>query len=395
MDHAIKQRRKPATVLFLATTTLLFTIMLTAEIPSNNVLAQPLETTTREEKVEFLTYENPVAGISLEYPSDWTLVERGIGDDPTFVVGFVSPPQGADDQFAESFAINMETLPEDVTLQEYTEIFNQTVRTIFPDAEIIMSSEDITLSGEPAQSATYTATLEDGTSGQITQVWTVTGGKAYVLTYRAESDEYQTFTEIVDRMMGSFRIVQPVSAGESTPTATANNASDIEALRAQFLSGWEQLPFTAAFSTFIEPGSDREYGVYTEHSSNVFNPDDTVVLYLEPVGFRHEPVTGEEGEELYQINLTASVLMTQDMSRSPVASTPFNETMTDIEPIVIVSNRQNTEMYMTIPIYLYQAEPPLPEGDYTLSYTITDGVSGQSFTIEENITIAETVSPTG
>lgn len=394
MDNATIQCRKLVTILLLADTALLFAIILIAGTPSNNVLAQPLETTTREEILEFLTYENAVAGISLEYPSDWTPIESNISDDPTFIVGFVSPPTRAGDQFAETFAINIETVPEDLTLQEYTEIGNQTIRTIFPGAEILTSRDDMTLSGEPANVVTYTATLENGTSGQITQVWTVTGGKAYVLTYRAESNEYEIFTPVVDRMIGSFQIIsQPAAVSESIPT-TGNNASDIEALRAQFLSGWEQLPFTAAFSTFIEPNSDRGYGVYSEHRSNVFNPDDTVVLYLEPIGFRHEPVLGEEGEELYQINLTASVLMTQDMSRSPVASTPINQTVADLEPIVIVSHRQNTEMYMTIPIYLYEAQPPLPEGDYTISYTLTDGVSGQSFTIEENITIAETVSPT-
>lgn len=381
MRNATTKRREP--VALLAAAALLFIAIVTS---SNNALGQ---------SAEFLTYENAREGISLEYPSDWTPVERGPGDDPTLAVGFVSPRQDADDQFAESLAINIETLPEGITLQEYSEVANQTIRTAFPDAEIIMSEDDITLSGEPAHSVTFVTTLDDNTSGQITQVLTVTGGKAYVLTYRAETDEYQTFTEVVDRMIGTLQIIQPTTVNESIPAATTDdNATDIEALRQQFLSGWEQMPFGAAFTTFIEPNSDQEYGVYTEHRSNVFNPDDTVVLYLEPVGFSHKPVIGEQGEDLYQINLTASVMITQGMSGTPVASTPFNQTISDIEPIVIASHRQNAELYMTIPVYLYQAEPPLPEGNYTISYTITDGLSGESFTIDKNITIAETVSPT-
>lgn len=382
MHNARTKRQEPVALLAVA---LLFAVIVTSS--SNNALGQP---------AEFLTYENDRDGFNLDYPSDWTPVEAEPGDEPTFAVGFVSPRQGADDQFAESLAIHIETVPEDTTLQEYTEIGNQTIRTIFSDAEITMSTDDITLSGEPAHIVTYSATLDDGTSGQITQVWTVTGGKAYVLTYRAESDEYQTFTEVVDRMIGSFQITQPAVVSESIPAATAanNNASDFEVLRQQFLSGWEQIPFNASFSTFIDRFSDQGYGIYTEHISNIFAPDDTIVLYLEPVGFIHKPVLGEQGEQLYQINLTASVQITQNSTTSPEAVHASNQTISDIEPIVMVSHRQNTEMYMTVPINLRQLDPPFPEGDYTITYEITDGESGQIFTMEKEVRIAETISPT-
>jgi hypothetical protein len=558
MHNSTTQCRKPVTVLLLTATALLFAIIVTVVTLSNNALAQPIGTTT-----EFLTYENAREGINLEYPSDWTPIERSPGDDPTFVIGFVSPRQSPTDQFAESFAINIETVPEDMILQEYTEIGNQTIRTIFPDAQIITSTDDITLSGEPAHVVTYSATLEDGTSGQITQVWTVTGSKAYVLTYIAESNEYQAFTEVVDRMISSFqitqqeeqqpqqeeewllyenatygvsmlypstwiqqssaeeyngyivvsdfftpeeqvgsfasvsividnmpqsmnieaylnegiasymqeaafrdfqvissstdnftladmpaysfeatytdtefgpqhllevgtiidnrgyflqyfadspvyqeylpivqetiesfRITQPAVVNESIAATTANNASDFESARQQFLSVWQQIPFNASFSTFIDRFSDQGYGIYTEHRSNVFTPYDTIVLYLEPVGFTHRPVLGEQGEQLYQINLTASLQIIQDMTTSPKAVQAINQTILDIEPIVIVSHRQNTELFMTIPINLQQLDPPFPEGDYTITYEITDGESGQSFTIEKEVMIAHIVSST-
>jgi hypothetical protein len=381
MHDAKTKRQEPAALL--AAAALLFTVVATS---SNNALGQP---------AEFLAYENAREGINLDYPSDWTPVEASPGDDPTFAVGFVSPRQDADDQFAESLAINIETVPEDITLQEYTEVGNQTIRTIFPDAEMTMSTDDITLSGEPAHIVTYSATLDDGTSGQITQVWTVTGGKAYVLTYRAESDEYQTFTEVVDRMIGTFQITEPAVVSESIPAATtANNATDFESARQQFLSVWQQIPFNASFSTFIDRFSDQGYGIYTEHRSNIFAPDDTIVLYLEPVGFTHKPVLGEQGEQLYEINLTATVQITQNLETSPEAVQAINQTISDIESIVMVSHRQNTELFLTIPINLRQLDPSFPEGDYTITYEITDGDSGQSFTLEKEIRIAETVSPT-
>ena len=90
---------------------------------------------------------------------------------------------------------------------------------------------------------------------------------------------------------------------------TATNNMTIEAAKELYLSVWNQTEFNTTFSTFVEPFSAAGYGVYEERS-NVFAPGETIVLYVEPVGFAHEQVIDEEGgsnnnSTLYLMNMTA------------------------------------------------------------------------------------------
>src|SRR5215218_5063010 len=88
-----------------------------------------------------------------------------------------------------------------------------------------------------------------------------------------------------------FTQVTNTDTNMTTTTANATNvtATDnmtIEDARKLYLSVWNQTEFNATFSTFVEPFSAAGYGVYEERS-NVFAPGETIVLYVEPVGFAH------------------------------------------------------------------------------------------------------------
>src|SRR5215211_4095553 len=75
---------------------------------------------------------------------------------------------------------------------------------------------------------------------------------------------------------------------------TAINNMTIEDAKELYLSVWNQTEFNATFSTFVEPFSAAGYGVYEERS-NIFAPGETIVLYVEPVGFAHEQIIDEKG----------------------------------------------------------------------------------------------------
>ena len=365
-----------------------------------------------------LAYENAQAGFSIEHPAAWIPIES----DPLAALesgittaSFISLPEDMQDQFAESVTVLVEDLAQPMTLEQFTASQKQILDNTLQDAQLIEEEEtdNATLAGLPAHKIVYDVTLnttltQEPIDGRIMEIWAVGNDNvAYVIHFEAERAKYEQFLDQANRIIGSFQLTtQTAAAGEedsasaaanatetNMTTTTAGNASGFEASRQELLSDWQQTPFSDSFSTYIESGSDQGYGVYTEHASNIFSPDDTVELYLEPIGFSHKPVLGDEGEQLYLINLTASVQITQNMTTSPEAVQAINQTISDIQPIVIVSHRQNTELYMTIPVYLYQSE--VPEGEYTITYRIEDGVSGQSFTIEKDIRIAETVSSTG
>ena len=173
----------------------------------------------------------------------------------------------------------------------------------------------------------------------------------------------------------------------ATTNLTATNNMTIEDAKELYLSVWNKTEFNASFSTFIEPFSAAGYGVYEERS-NIFAPGETIVLYVEPVGFAHKQIIDEErgsnnSTMLYLMNMTSDY---------KIAAT--NGTEIEIQLIEdkqglrnITSHRPNTEMYLTLT--LTPEVQPLPIGSYVITYSVTDEISGESFELEKDITVAQ------
>ena len=176
------------------------------------------------------------------------------------------------------------------------------------------------------------------------------------------------------------------TSGVTTAAAnvTAINNMTIEDAKELYLSVWNQTEFNATFSTFVEPFSAAGYGVYEERS-NIFAPGETIVLYVEPVGFAHEQIIDEKGggnnnTMLYLMNMTA------DYEIAAANGTEL-QLIEDIQVGSITSHRPNTEMFLTLT--LAPEVQPLPIGSYVIIYSVTDEVSGESFQLEKEITVAE------
>jgi hypothetical protein len=166
--------------------------------------------------------------------------------------------------------------------------------------------------------------------------------------------------------------------------------AELDVARQEYLTAWNNTAFTSQLDVFIAEGTDGLFGEYREHlPANVFRPGETIVLYVEPVGFRHQPIadTGVEdlgnteattSRTLYLINMTADIYGT-DSSGAQVFA---------IEDLAVASNlishRQMTEIPMTL---LLTQEEPFPAGDYIITYVVHDEVSGQSFQLDRQITI--------
>jgi hypothetical protein len=141
---------------------------------------------------------------------------------------------------------------------------------------------------------------------------------------------------------------------------------------------------------FIAEGSHLGYGIYREHvPANVFRPGETIVLYVEPVGFGHQPIIDASTQDggnnnstattrtLYLMNMTADYIIS-DSNGTDLA------TIEDLPAANLISHRQNTEFSLTLTL---SQEEPFPVGDYIVTYVVRDQVTGQSFQIDKRITI--------
>jgi hypothetical protein len=185
-------------------------------------------------------------------------------------------------------------------------------------------------------------------------------------------------------------IAQSSSPEQSLTSADSNQTTmNLEAARQQYLLAWNNTAFSSQFDVFIQEGSVLGYGVYREHvPTNVFRPGETIVLYVEPVGFGHKPINdiSQDGgsntttRTLYLVNMTADIIIS-DSAGSELL------TIKDVPVGSLLSHRQNTELFLTL--RLTQNQQSLPVGDYVITYVIHDQVSRETFQIEKRITIAD------
>jgi hypothetical protein len=168
------------------------------------------------------------------------------------------------------------------------------------------------------------------------------------------------------------------SSGPPADNATMPANMTLDSAKAQYMYVWNQTEFNATFNTFVKPLSAIGYGVYQVHG-NVFRPGETIVLYVEPVGFGYNQIPDGNGSALYLMNMTADYVIAGSNGTEL-------QTIEDVPVGSIISHRANTELFLELT--LSQARP-FPVGDYNIKYTITDEVSDKSFQLEKQIRVAE------
>jgi plastocyanin len=157
----------------------------------------------------FLTYENPVTGIKIQYPSNWEKMEQQTGG---LNVTFKSPPENPSDTFQEILGISIMNLPsENISLNQVTDAHINTLNKSLPNLQINESTA-ATLADNPAHTVVYT----NNTRFEVMESWTVKGDRAYLVIYIAEAAKYSGYLPVIQQMLDSFEII-PSSPDSSSP----------------------------------------------------------------------------------------------------------------------------------------------------------------------------------
>ena len=164
----------------------------------------------------------------------------------------------------------------------------------------------------------------------------------------------------------------------NSQTASTPNIMKYEAAREQFLKIWDQLEFEPLVATFVNASDVIGNGQYQEHS-NVFAPGEEIVLYVQPIGFGHKQIQGQNGEKLYLMNFTADIVLS--MKNGTIVGGGQ-----DIPISKLISHYRNIDLFATLTLTL----PPDPsiKGDYLAKYTLNDQTTGKSFDITKDVTIS-------
>jgi hypothetical protein len=215
------------------------------------------------------------------------------------------------------------------------------------------------------------------------------GGAVVPYSFAQKSDILVNPTTIAsDRpLIIGAEIKSPLSHGISDSNATTKQSNTtgsiahFEAARQQYLIAWDHTNFSSVLSTFVKEGSAAGYGVFEPHS-NIFSPGESIVLYVEPIGFQQKPVIDKNNNTLYQINLTADINISNSKGKqlSAIKNLPL---------VLAKSHQNNTELYLAPKL---NQGKPFPPGEYKFTYIFKDGSSGKSFEIVKTVKIAQAIS---
>jgi PsbP-like protein len=202
---------RASTIIIAAAVIILLFLPLTAStnnnalLQSQSVFAQVQE----EEEITFLPYDNPIYGIFIQYPSDWTASTSGL-EDYIDVIAFYSPLQNVSDSFPARLKISVPVYSQNISLQEYT---NFVLTTLNQSEQIdVRNSSEVTVAGYPG----YRVLLANQPFQNSTLIfyqmntWTTIGNKVYLLTYEGEESTFNRHLPEVSQMLESLRIEQVI-----------------------------------------------------------------------------------------------------------------------------------------------------------------------------------------
>lgn len=230
-----------------------------------------------DSNISFLTYENPIYGISIEYPSAWTYQEpeeESSANTTIFSIVDISPPISEDPNVATNFQMGIENLQSPISLDQYARTVINSYRGNL-NFSLISVDLNSTLSGRPAYQIIFTDVTEDGIERKSIERGTVdeVNNRVYYVAFNTETSMYEKFLPIVQTMMNSLKLdTSNMSSMENlnSTTSLGNDSSITDSMPLDdaipFLNEQPSLPFSSS------PSSSMDFELFMESFTNsIFN----------------------------------------------------------------------------------------------------------------------------
>lgn len=230
-----------------------------------------------DSNVSFLTYHNPIYGVSIDYPSSWTYQEpqeETSANTTIFSIVDIAPPISEDPNVATNFQIGIEDLQSPISLDQYARTVINSYRGNL-NFSLISVDDNSTLSGRPAYEIIFTDVTEDGIKRKSIERGIVdeSNNSAYYIAFNTEASIYEKFLPVVQAMMNSVQLntSDMSSMGNLDSTTTLDDGSNItdsipldDAI--PFLDEQPSLPFSSS------PSSAMDFELFMDSFTNsIFN----------------------------------------------------------------------------------------------------------------------------
>ena len=167
---------------------------------------------------DFLTYNNPILGIQIQYPSDWSVIENSYNPEAenNTIVGFfaqskTSSELGNISGVSGSFVPYLDIYVFDSKNISFDKIIDATVNKFHNNENFVINeSKTSTLKGNhPAYMLVYDATVGGDEFFRKMQVYSMFGSKIYVLSFTSQHALFSNYLPLVQKMVSSFEIQNP------------------------------------------------------------------------------------------------------------------------------------------------------------------------------------------
>ena len=153
----------------------------------------------------FSTYENPTYGVKIQYPSNWQKMDfdRHYGNNSLPIAGFI-PPSENDSGLLENLLIVVKKLhSQNTPIKQFADSLVSSYKSNLHNFQLIELNPLTTPALNSAYKIEYTHS-SDMLMLKTMEVWTISGGIAYMISYNADSSDFSNYLPIIQKMIDSF-----------------------------------------------------------------------------------------------------------------------------------------------------------------------------------------------
>jgi hypothetical protein len=167
----------------------------------------------------FLTYNNPILGIQIQYPSDWSVIENSYNPEAenNTVVGFfaqskTSSELGNISGVSGSFVPYLDIYIFDSKNMSFNKIIDATVNKFRNNENFVINeSKPIIVKGNhPAHMLVYDVIVGGDEFFRKMQVYSMFGSKIYALSFTSQHALFSNYLPLIQKMVSSFDIQKPL-----------------------------------------------------------------------------------------------------------------------------------------------------------------------------------------
>lgn len=152
---------------------------------------------------------------------------------------------------------------------------------------------------------------------------------------------------------------------------TSPNLAKINALQDAVADAWQKMPLTQRRALFVS-ARPESYGVYEERKSNIFKAGETLITYVEPIGYTWTA----NADGTYDYGIVVDFLVKRSDGK----------VLGGQEKLLKFAKRsrvRNQELMLVLSLSLSAVDP----GDYLVEYTLHDDQSKKESKFAQNFTI--------